>query len=430
MSEKFDVAVVGGGLAGLTAALVAARAGHQVILAERGTRPGSKTVSGGLLYTHGLARLFPEFWKEEPCPVERAIDRNVLSFLTPTRALSVDYFDSAFSRPPYNAFSVLRGRLDPWLAQKAEAAGVMPVYGVKVDGLVREGGRVVGIRTGEDEIRADVVILAEGSNALLSRRAGQQPEADPSWVGVGVKQVIGLPPGEVERRFQLTGIAGTQYSTIGFPEHVEGGGFLYTNRDSLSIGIILNLRSLVERNVAMYEVLEEYKQHPFIARLLEGGSLLEYSGCFVGEGGWEAAPEPYGDGYLLAGAAAGFFLNPGFTLRGMDFAIESGRIAGEVAAAAVREKDPSRARLASYASALGESFVYRELRAFRGYPGVFSNPRMYGTYPAMVTELLHRAFFVDGGSRPHLARLLLDLPRGRASPVELVRDLTRAMRSL
>ncbi len=430
MAEKFDVVVVGAGLAGLAAALVCAKAGLQVILAERGSRPGSKTVSGGLLYTHALQRLVPNFWEENPSPVERAIDRNVLSFLTPTRALSIDYFDSDFSRPPFNAFSVLRGQLDPWLAQKAEAAGATPVYGVKVDQLVREGGRVVGIRAGEDEIRADVVILAEGSNALLSRRAEQQPEADPGWVGVGVKQVIGLPTGEVERRFQLTGIAGTQYSTIGFPAKVKGGGFLYTNRDSLSLGVIFNLRSLIEENVMMFDVLEEYKQHPFIARLLEGGNLLEYSGCFVGEGGWESLPPPAGDGYLLAGSAAGFFLNTGFTLRGMDFALESGRLAGETAVDALRAKDPSKTRLARYTDALSKSFVHRELKAFRGYPEVFENPRLYGLYPAMITDLLHRAFFVDGSSRPHLGRLLLDLPRGRASPVELVRDLAKAIRTL
>jgi electron transfer flavoprotein-quinone oxidoreductase len=430
VSEKFDVVVVGGGLAGQTAALVAARAGLQVLLAERGVRAGTKTVSGGLLYTHAFGALFPKFWEEEPCPVERAIDRNVLSFLTPERAVSLDYFDAAFSRPPFNSFSVLRGTLDPWLAAKAEGAGATPVYGVKVHELLTDGGRVVGIRADADELRADVVILAEGSNALLSRRARQQPEGAPDLTGVGVKQVIGLPPGEIARRFQLPGRAGTQYSTIGFPQGVKGGGFLYTNRESLSIGLILNLRSLVEANVSMFEVLEEYKQHPFVARLLDGGRLLEYSGCFVAEGGYDALPTLYGDGYLLAGAAAGLFLNNGFTLRGMDFAIESGRLAGEAAVQAVRAHDPSSRQLAGYRERLRTSFVLRELAQFRNYPAVFDNPRLYAQYPTILTELLHRLFFVDGASRPHLGRLLMELPRGRASPLELVRDLGRAMRSL
>jgi electron transfer flavoprotein-quinone oxidoreductase len=420
--ERFDVVVVGAGLAGCAAAYTIAREGLQVVLAERGTQPGTKTVSGGLLYTHALARMFPKFWEEEPCPVERAIDRNVVSLLTPTRAVSVDYFDSDFSQAPFNAFSVLRSRLDPWLAGKAEAAGAVPVYGIKIDALVQDKGRVVGIRAGDDEIRSDVVILAEGSNAVLSRGSPSPAKTDPRVVGVGVKQVIGLPPGEVERRFQLRGISGTQYTTIGFPSDIEGGGFLYTNRETLSIGLILGMESLVHKGVSMFEVLEEYKQHPLLSRLLEGGTLLEYSGCFVEEGGWDRLPPLFGDGYLVAGSAAGFFLNTGFTLRGMDFALESGRLAGEAAVRAVRAKDPSQTSLASYRSALDQSFVLRELRAFRGYPKVFHNPRLYAAYPAIVTSLMHRAFFTDGSGRPHLRKLFSESHRGRASLMRLARD--------
>ena len=420
--ERFDVVVVGAGLAGCAAAYVLAREGLQVVLAERGTQPGTKTVSGGLLYTHVLNRMFPRFWEENPCPVERAIDRNVLSVLTPTRATSLDYFDADFSQPPFNACSVLRSRLDPWLAGKAESAGAVPVYGIKIDSLVRENGSVVGIRAGDDEIRADVVILAEGSNAILSRGTVSAPKPEPKVVGVGVKEVIGLPPGEVERRFQLRGIAGTQYTTIGFPPEVEGGGFLYTNRESLSLGLILGMESLVRKGVSMFEVLEEYKQHPLLSRLVDGGTVLEYSGCFVEEGGWNRLPPLFGDGYLVAGSAAGFFLNTGFTLRGMDFALESGRLAGEAALRAVRAKDPSQRGLESYRRTLEDSFVFRELRAFRGYPEAFHNPRLYGTYPEIVSSLMHRAFLTDGSGRPHLRKLLTESLRGRASMTRLARD--------
>ena len=420
--ERFDVVVVGAGLAGCAAAYSAAREGLQVVLAERGTQPGTKGVSGGLLYTHALSRMFPRFWEEEPCPVERAIDRNVVSLLTPTRAVSIDYFDAEFSQPPFNAFSVLRSRLDPWLAGKAEAAGAVPVYGIKIDGLVRENQRVVGIRAGDDEIRSDVVVLAEGSNAILSRGNPPSAKPEPEVVGVGVKQVIGLPAGEVERRFQLQGIAGTQYTTIGFPPGVQGGGFLYTNRETLSVGLIFGMKSLVERGISMFEVLEEYKQHPFLARLLQGGTLLEYSGCFVEEGGWDQLPPLYGDGFLVAGAAAGLFLNTGFTLRGLDFALESGRLAGEAAVRAIRAKDPSVRSLASYRSALERSFVLQELRAFRGYPAVFHNPRLYEAYPEIVTRLLHRAYFTDGTGRPHLRKMLREAYAGRASMLRLARD--------
>jgi electron transfer flavoprotein-quinone oxidoreductase len=428
--ERFNVIVVGAGLAGSAAAYVVAREGLQVVLIERGSQPGTKTVSGGLLYGHVLARLFPKFWEEKPSPIERIIDRNVVSFLTPSQATSIDFFDAGYGQPPFNSFSVLRSRLDPWLAAKAEAAGALPVYGAKVDELVRENGRVVGVRAGPDELRADIVIEADGVNALLDRRSGGQSEADPLVVGIGVKEVIGLPPGETERRFQLSSNSGTQYTTIGYPVDVEGGGFLYTNRDSVSIGLILNMQSAVEHKVAMYDVLEQFKQHPFLARLVEGGTLLEYSGCFVGEGGYSTIPPLYGPGYLIAGSAAGFFLNTGFTLRGMDFALESGRLAGETAARAVKEHDLSVQRMDEYRQALDASFVLRELRAFQHYPAVFANPRLYGTYPSVLNQALHRLYGIDGLGRPHLRRVLTDTYKGKVSSLRLVRDLMKVGRSI
>ncbi|EQD35866.1 FixC protein, partial [mine drainage metagenome] len=201
--ERFDVVVVGAGLAGIAAAHAAASAGRSVLLIERGKAPGTKTVSGGLLYGHALARIVPEFWASDPSPVERPIVRNILSFLTGSRAVSVDHFDVAFGKAPFNSFSVLRHRLDAWLAERAEAAGAVPVYGVRVDSLLREGDRVIGVRTGDDEIGAEVTVLADGVNSLLVRGPGARPGADPSVVGVGVKEVLELPTGTLEERFQL-----------------------------------------------------------------------------------------------------------------------------------------------------------------------------------------------------------------------------------
>ncbi len=428
--DQVDVAVVGAGLAGAATAYAAARAGAQVVLVERGARSGSKGLSGGLLYTHALGRMFPRFWEEEPSPVERAISRNVVTLLTRTQATSLDYYDAAFAAPPFNSFSVLRARLDPWLAAKAESAGATVVSGSRVDGLARENGRVVGIRLGSEVLGARVTVVAEGFNATSTRGAGLAPELAPETVGIGVKQVIGLPPGEVERRFQLRGNEGFQMAATGLPAGVEGGGFLYTNRDTLSVGMILNLGSVLARGVAMYEVLEEFKQHPLIARYLEGGTLLEYSGCVVNEGGREALPALSGDGYLVAGSAGQMFVNAGLTLRGMDFALESGRLAGEVAAEASRDHDGSAKYLARYGERLAASFVLRDLQTYRRAPKVFRNRRLYGLYPEMLSSLLHRAYFIDGSERPHLNGVLRSVRAGKVSTLTLARDLLQAMRTL
>lgn len=422
--------IVGGGLAGLAAAHSAASAGQSVLLIERGKSPGTKTVSGGLLYGHALARIVPEFWNASPSPVERPIVRNVLSFLTKTQATSIDHFDTRFAQPPYNSFSVLRHRLDTWLAERAESAGAVTVYGVQVDSLLREGERVVGVRTGEDEIGAEVTIVADGVNSLLARSPAARPEAEASIVGVGVKQVLEIPAGTLEERFQLNPGEGLQITSIGHPPGIEGGGFLYTNRDSLSLGFIANLRSLVDSGRKIDELLEEFKEHPVVARWIHGSRLAEYSGCFVTEGGYRSLPPLFGAGYLVAGSAAGLFLNTGFTLRGMDFALESGHLAGRVAAEAAREKDSAPARLERYLAQLENSFVLRELRTHWGSFKVVANRRLYGAYPEAINALLHDLYFVDGNGRPHLSRILRGSLRGRAPLWAAAADLWGAGRRL
>ena len=134
----FDVIVVGGGVAGAVCAYLLAQQGREVLLCERGAEPGSKNLSGGVFYCRIMEEIFPGF--VENAPIERHITRNCLSFLNPTSFVNVDYWDARLAEP-VNAVTVLRAKLDLWLAEQCEEAGVTVMPGIKVEGLVREGTR-------------------------------------------------------------------------------------------------------------------------------------------------------------------------------------------------------------------------------------------------------------------------------------------------
>lgn len=428
--EKFQIVVVGGGPAGCAAAYAAAKAGAEVLLLERGPDFGSKTVSGGLLYTHVLKEVYGDFWREEQPPFERWISRYVLGFLGDSSATLIDYYNPKFNEPPFNSVSVLRSKLDKWLAKKAQEAGAVVATGVRVDDLLVEGGVVRGIASGGEQIGADVTIICDGVNSLLAKKRGFRSEWLGKTLGIGVKQVIELPTGKLEERFSLKGLEGVEYTFIGRPAGVEGGAFLYTNRDSISLGLILNMESVVERGVEISEVTEEFKSHPFISKLIVDGTLVEYSGCLVAEGGIKMVPTLFGDGFLVAGSAAGLVLNNGFNLRGMDFAIGSGKTAGEVAAKAVRAGDTSKKTLAEYAKRLEESFVLKHLRRYRDYPKFFAKSRLYRAYPEMINGFLHEMYSVSKGDRGHMLDVLRREMKGRVRLYQLLKDAWDAARTL
>lgn len=157
--EKFDAIVVGAGIAGSTAAYVMAKAGLDVLVIERGNYPGSKNMTGGRLYAHSLERVIPGFAKE--APVERRVTREKISFMTEEDTVTLDYHSAAPKTPEAESYTVLRGKFDQWLASKAEEAGAQFIPGIRVDRLLQdESGRITGVQAGEDELEANVVILA------------------------------------------------------------------------------------------------------------------------------------------------------------------------------------------------------------------------------------------------------------------------------
>lgn len=352
--DKFDAIVVGGGLAGLTAALTLAKGGAEVLLIERGNYCGAKNVTGGRIYTHTLEKVLPGF--AEHAPLERRVTKERLSVDKSGRLETLEYAAGALPVPGVS-YTVERGVFDKWLAQQAEDAGAELVCGILVEELIVENGRVCGVVAGEDRMEADVVILADGANSLLAQGAGFRADLTPETATVGVKEVLSLPSSEIEARFGLGAGEGLAWMFRG----LAGGcdGFLYTNRESVSVGLTCPVSRVGLEDVSFPQLLEDFKNSGALAPLLAGARLAEYAAHLIPR--YDAAPLParYGDGWLLCGDAAGLAADPGYTLRGMDLAVESGRLAAETVLLAKNSGDFSAAVLADYDRALRESCVLR-----------------------------------------------------------------------
>ncbi|MDR1190014.1 MAG: FAD-dependent oxidoreductase [Bifidobacteriaceae bacterium] len=425
----FDVIVVGAGVAGCVAAYQLATAGHSVLLVERGPEPGAKNLSGGVFYCRVMEQVFPGF--AEAAPVERVITRNCLSFLNPGSMVNVDYADERLASP-VNAVSVLRSKLDAWLASKCEDAGAMVMPGFRVDRLLVEDGRVLGIGAGDDELRCHVVVAADGVNSFVARDAGFRSQDPPNHLAVGVKSVIGLDRRVLEDRFNLRGDQGAAYAVVGdCTGGVGGGGFMYTNLESVSIGVVLRLDDLARRELASSDLHDRFLGHRFIAPFLEGGELLEYGAHMVAEGGQTMVRDLVRPGLVVVGEAAGLALNTGLTVRGMDLAAGSAIAAVGAVDSALQAGDYSAAALGGYKEALAAGFVGRDMATFRRAPAFLEGTRMFNDYGPLLADVLHGVYDLDLKPRRHLLKTARDA--FRASPVkltQLARDGWQALRAL
>lgn len=427
--EEFEAAVIGAGPAGATAAYMLAKSGLRVVLIERGPYPGSKNVSGGLIYTEILNQVHPGFWEE--APVERPIAAHDIVLLGRDASVSLGFWKEtqAPTGLPYNAYSVLRAKFDPWLAGKAEDAGATLVTGVTVDELVAENGRITGIQAGPDRLTANVVVNAEGTRALLLRQAGLIESFPSGKVSLGIKEVIRLPEETINERFRCSRGAGTALTMIGRTLGIEGGGFLYTNRDSLSLGVVVKIDSLHRSKRRPHEVLSEFKAHPFVSRLVEGGEAIEYSAQTVHQGGLHRASRLYGDGFVVAGSAARLLLNNIFTLRGMDLAVSSGMAAAQAVLEAHRKNDFSSAALSVYEDHLRRTSAYQDMEAFRGARSLTSNKRFFSVYPDLACAVMEELFAVHTTPSKKALRILRDKARGQASALDLAKDAAALARA-
>lgn len=428
----FDAIVVGAGLAGSVAAYELAKAGKEVLMVERGNFAGAKNMTGGRLYAHSLKKVFPDFEKE--APLERKICHERISLMTDNSNFTIDFSSDAMEDESQASYSVLRGPFDQWLASKAEDAGAEAIYGIPVESLIRdESGKVCGIKAGEDEITAEVVILCDGVNSLLAQEAVVYSKPPASQIAVGVKEVFELDEQTIDDRLLCNPGEGAAWLFAGDATHgVFGGGFMYTNRTSISLGVVAGIQACASTANAtpVYQMLEDLKKHPAVAPLIKGAKVVEHSGHMVPEGGINIMPPLIGDGVMLAGDSAMMCINLGYMVRGMDYAIAAGQIAGQQAVKALDAGDTSKAGLQGYVDALEQSFVLKDLRQYKDEPAFMENfDRMFNGYPVMVRDIMNSMFVVDGSPVTPMKRNVMPIVK-RMGIMNILKDVRGAMKAL
>ncbi|EHR69873.1 flavin-dependent dehydrogenase [Burkholderiales bacterium JOSHI_001] len=408
--EKFDAIVVGAGPSGNAAAYTMAKAGLKVLQIERGEYPGSKNVQGAILYSDALEKIIPDF--RDDAPLERHIIEQRIWVLDDASFVGTHYRSDDYNKPPYNRYTIIRAQFDKWFSAKVRAAGALLICETTVQELLMDGERCIGIRCDRagGEVYADVVVLADGVNSTLARKAGFHGEIKGENVALAVKEILFLPEEVIQARFNIKEEEGVVIEMMGtVTEGMVGTGFLYTNKDSLTIGVgcMLSDFKANPKRTSPYTLLENLKRHPSIAPLIEGGEMKEYCAHLIPEGGFHAVPKVHGHGWMIVGDSGGFV--NAVHREGSNLAMTTGRLAAETvieAKAAGKEMDAK--TLKAYRTKLDASFVMKDLHKYRDMPQVLhSSPQFFSTYPELVNRAAKTMFTVDGVDKKTKEREIL-----------------------
>ena len=277
--EHYDVAVIGGGSAGLAALKRLSDLNKQAILIEAGKRVGSKNISGGILYskkpkhgkTYNVEDVYPEFLQDKP--VERRITQYMLHATSKDKIFTMN-LTAAHEYQANFGYSVLLNKLDGWFAKQAgesaERQGGGIVSGVHVRSLSWQDEKTV-IETDELEpFEAKAVIAADGVNSEIAEMTGARAKFTPEQLYQGVKVIVKLPEEIIEQRFEIGPDEGVAHLFAGDVtlNHI-GGGFLYTNLDTLSVGAVYHYDSLMTRPSEPYTLINALLKNPLVAEFIK-----------------------------------------------------------------------------------------------------------------------------------------------------------------
>jgi len=393
-----DILIVGAGPAGLAAAYKLAQLianddtveMPEVIVMEKGSYAGAHSLSGAVMDPRGLAELMPDF-KEKGAPLEAEVSRDSFHILTEKGG-----FKSPFLPPSLRnqgKYVISLNKLTGWMAEQVEAAGLDIFTGLAGYDLLVEDGRVTGVQTvdmGLDKdgapklnfepgsiIKAKVTVLCEGVHGSLTKCAFEKiPDLTsnslPQSYLTGVKEVWEIPAGRI--------IPGEVIHSIGWPQpdHEYGGGWIYGMTDKMvSVGYAVGLDSPDPTNDPHHK-FQQYKQHPMVHRILDGGQMLHYGAKTIPVAGFYSVPKLHHDGLLLCGDSAGLLNSR--KLKGIHLAIKSGIMAAETLFDCVKSGDFTVETLREYSVRYQQSWAYREMYEARNFHAAFKSGLRKGMF--------------------------------------------------
>jgi electron-transferring-flavoprotein dehydrogenase len=359
-----------------------------------------------------MRELLPGFEKE--APLDAAVVKEAVYFLSRTGKLKFPITPPAMR--DHGNYVISINKFVKWLGSKVEEAGITVFTGFAGSELLFESGRVVGVRTDDKgvdkngerksnfepgyDLKAKVVILAEGTRGSLTKqligRFQLDKERNPQTYGVGVKELWELPAGRVA--------PGEVIYTMGYPLtfHEYGGAWIYGAKDNLvSLGFVTGL-DYSDPRLDPHRVLQEFKKHPFIAKLLEGGKMVRYGAKSLPYGGWWCIPPLAGDGWMVLGDSAGFLNSQ--RLKGIHLAIKSGMLAAETAFDGMVKNDFSLGLLATFQDRVEKSWIKEELWPVRNFHQGFESGLVAGMFHAGMQQFtggrgLHAHYTNEAGHR-------------------------------
>ena len=442
-----DVVIVGGGPAGLACALRLSQlvdehngklpdqplSKENIYVLEKAREIGQHCLSGALLDPRSMRELLPGFEKE--APIEAEVTKEAVYFLTQRGK-----FKLPITPPPlrdHGNYVISLNRFAKWMGEKVEAAGITVFSGFAGSELLIEGDRVTGVRTDDKgvdksnqpkgnfepgyDLKAKVVILAEGTRGSLTKqliaRFDLNRDRNPMTYGVGAKELWELPPGRIA--------PGEVIYTMGWPLTTReyGGAWIYGGKDHvISLGFVTGL-DYADPRLDPQHVLQEFKLHPFVRALLEGGKMIRYGAKSLPYGGWWAIPPVAGDGWMILGDSAGFLNSQ--RLKGIHLAIKSGMLAAETAFEALSQNDFSTARLVRYQQRVENSWIKDELWKVRNFHQGFEHGFWAGMFHAGLQQVsggrgLHARYRATAGHQR--LKKLASLPVDGGAEAHLIND--------